>query len=67
MKKLRSFALMAILLCSVFSAAFAESEVPCQLVNGGFETASFGSIAAVRITLFHIIAPPRFRIMHGPS
>ena len=41
MKKLVSFLLAAVLICSLFSTVLAESEVPFQLENGGFETGDF--------------------------
>ncbi len=41
MKKTLSLVLAAILLCCFIPAVFAESEVPYQLENGGFETGDF--------------------------
>ena len=41
MKKMISLLLIAVLVCSFLPAAFAESEIPYELENGGFETGDF--------------------------
>ena len=41
MKKMISILLIAVLVCSFLPAAFAESEIPYQVENGGFETGDF--------------------------
>lgn len=41
MKKMISILLIAVLVCSFLPAAFAESEIPYELENGGFETGDF--------------------------
>ena len=41
MKKMIAVLLIAVLVCSFLPAAFAESEIPYELENGGFETGDF--------------------------
>ena len=41
MKKMISLLLIAVLVCSFLPTAFAESEIPYELENGGFETGDF--------------------------